>query len=82
MKRNKNWIKNVEIRPRPRPGLNWLTAGISVSDVELSKLLAPLGFSSSLPNVSLLPILPVTSTETAADRLAGCRSMFPSYLHR
>jgi len=34
MKRNQNWFGNVENRPHPWPGLNWLTTGIIVSDVE------------------------------------------------
>ncbi|SDT16686.1 Uncharacterized conserved protein PhnB, glyoxalase superfamily [Paenibacillaceae bacterium GAS479] len=34
MKRNQNWFENVENRSHPWPGLNWLTTGIIVSDVE------------------------------------------------
>ncbi|MEJ0103870.1 MAG: hypothetical protein WDO19_15495 [Bacteroidota bacterium] len=28
-----NWFDNVESRPHPRPGLNWLTTSICVPDV-------------------------------------------------
>ncbi|MCM3748290.1 VOC family protein [Paenibacillus pasadenensis] len=34
MKRNQSWFENVDNRPHPWPGLNWLTTGIIVSDVE------------------------------------------------
>lgn len=34
MEKNKlTWFDNVESRPHPRPGLNWLTTAISVQDV-------------------------------------------------
>lgn len=32
-KQNLNWFQNVEHRTHPHPGLNWLTATISVPDV-------------------------------------------------
>lgn len=34
MKKKKlNWFENVELRPHPWPGLNWLTTTICVADV-------------------------------------------------
>lgn len=53
MKRNPQWFANVEDRAHPWPGLNWLTTGLIVPDVE--KALAFYTESMEMASIAELP---------------------------